>query len=337
MMQTLPSRAHWLLPCALVGALLGSVPQLASGADDPRGWLEKMNQALATRNYDGTFFHLSDGRVETMRIVHRVRSGRVTERLQSLDGSGREFVRANDELTCYLPDQHTVLVEPSPDRGPFLGSLPQFDATVERFLPHRVAAGDACDRAAGARHRRQPEGSVPFRLSPVAGRKDRNAAENAALRSARPGHRTNILRAPRYAREHSGQRSGADRAHRRHALGAPGTGGRPHPGGSRGLPSEPAAAGISSGRSGSANPRAVPPRRPATWSTRMGSPPSRCSSSRAAPTPQPRRLRTPRPRRRCRDWLEWARDLLSPPSCKDIKSPRWAKYPLKPLSSSLTR
>jgi sigma-E factor negative regulatory protein RseB len=92
-----------------------------------------MNHALATRNYDGTFFHLSEGRVETMRIVHRVRAGRVSERLQSLDGSGREFVRNNDELTCYLPDQHTVLVEPRPDNGPFLGSLPQFGADVNEF------------------------------------------------------------------------------------------------------------------------------------------------------------------------------------------------------------
>jgi sigma-E factor negative regulatory protein RseB len=92
-----------------------------------------MNHALATRNYDGTFFHLSEGRVETMRIVHRVRAGRVTERLQSLDGSGREFVRDNDELTCYLPDQHTVLVEPRPDHGPFLGSLPQFGADANEF------------------------------------------------------------------------------------------------------------------------------------------------------------------------------------------------------------
>ena len=93
----------------------------------------RINQALATRNYDGTFFHLSEGRVETMRIVHRVRAGRVTERLQSLDGSGREFVRNNDELTCYLPDQHTVLVEPRPEHGPFLGSLPQFGADVIEF------------------------------------------------------------------------------------------------------------------------------------------------------------------------------------------------------------
>ncbi len=125
--------ANWLISCAAIGALLAALPQRSRGADDPRVWLQKMNQALATRNYDGTFFHLSEGRIETMRIVHRVRAGRVTERLQSLDGSGREFVRNNDELTCYLPDQHTVLVEPRPDHGPFLGSLPQFGADVNEF------------------------------------------------------------------------------------------------------------------------------------------------------------------------------------------------------------
>ncbi len=127
------NRTYWIVPCALVGALLTTLPQRSRGADEPRDWLEKMNKALATRNYDGTFFHLSEGRVETMRIVHRVRAGRVTERLQSLDGSGREFVRANNELTCYLPDQHTVLVEPRQDHGPFLGSLPQFGAVSDFY------------------------------------------------------------------------------------------------------------------------------------------------------------------------------------------------------------
>jgi sigma-E factor negative regulatory protein RseB len=138
MTQLMRRRANWLIPYAVVGAVLAAVPQLSRGADDPSEWLQKMNQALTTRNYDGTFFHLSEGRVETMRIVHRVRAGRVTERLQSLDGSGREFVRNNGELTCYLPDQHTVLVEPRPDRGPFLGSLPQFGADVNEF--YRIEA-----------------------------------------------------------------------------------------------------------------------------------------------------------------------------------------------------
>jgi sigma-E factor negative regulatory protein RseB len=117
----------------MVGVLLVSLPQRSRAADDAREWLTRMNRALSTRNYDGTFFHLSDGRVETMRIVHRVRAGRVTERLVSMDGSGREFVRNNDELTCYLPDQHTILVEPRQDHGPFLGSLPQFGDDVNQF------------------------------------------------------------------------------------------------------------------------------------------------------------------------------------------------------------
>ncbi len=133
MMPTARGRSPWLVPCAVVAVLLSSLPQRARAADGPHEWLDRMNNALATRNYDGTFFHLSDGRVETMRIVHRVRAGRVTERLLSLDGSGREFVRRNDELTCYLPDQHTVLVEPRPDRGPLLGTLPQFGADVDEF------------------------------------------------------------------------------------------------------------------------------------------------------------------------------------------------------------
>src|SRR5476651_2647693 len=133
MTRMVRKRAQWLLPCAVVGAMLASLPQRSSAADDPREWLQKMNQALDTRNYDGTFFHLSNGRVETMRIVHRVRAGRVTERLLSLDGSGREFVRTNGELTCYLPDLHTVMVEPRQERGPFLGSLPRFGADDNEF------------------------------------------------------------------------------------------------------------------------------------------------------------------------------------------------------------
>jgi sigma-E factor negative regulatory protein RseB len=148
MVRPFRSRAHWLVPCAVVGAMLAGVPQRSAAADDAREWLEKMTHALQTRNYDGTFFHLSDGRVETMRIVHRVRAGHVTERLLSLDGSGREFVRKDGELTCYLPDQHTVMVETSQNRGPFLGSLPQFGTDVGQFydieaLPNSHVLGRA--------------------------------------------------------------------------------------------------------------------------------------------------------------------------------------------------
>jgi len=135
--MTIPTiaRGRWLLPCAFVGLLVCACSQRAlAGDDDPRIWLEKMNHALATRNYDGTFMHVAEGgRIETMRIVHRVEGGQVTERLSSMDGSGREFVRNNDELTCYLPDKKTILVEPRQEHGPFLGSLPRFGADVNEF------------------------------------------------------------------------------------------------------------------------------------------------------------------------------------------------------------
>lgn len=121
--------------CALA---LGAAARAAGSSDEPSAWLARMNEALSNRNYEGTFFHLSQGQVETLRIVHRVNAGRVTERLSSLDGSGREFVRTNDELTCYLPDQKTVLVEPRREKNPFLGSLPQFNADVGEF--YRIEA-----------------------------------------------------------------------------------------------------------------------------------------------------------------------------------------------------
>jgi sigma-E factor negative regulatory protein RseB len=99
---------------------------IALGAE-PKEWLERMNHALTTRNYVGVFTHVHGGRVETLRIIHRVRGRDVSERLLSLDGSGREFIREGDELTCYFPDKRTVLVERRAPDGPLLGALPPFE------------------------------------------------------------------------------------------------------------------------------------------------------------------------------------------------------------------
>ena len=88
--------------------------QKTSPAPTPAQWLERMNHALTTRNYDGTFSHWHGGHVEMLRIIHRVQDGNVSERLVSLDGSGREFIRTGVNLACYLPDRRTVLVEQRP-------------------------------------------------------------------------------------------------------------------------------------------------------------------------------------------------------------------------------
>ncbi len=124
-------------PAQALLALVALAGTALAVADEPRDWLSRMNEALTSRNYEGTFFHVRDGKFETLRIIHRVRDGQVMERLQSLDGSGREFIRGGTELTCYLPDQRVVLVERRPQEGPLLGNLPRFDATTAEFYDVR--------------------------------------------------------------------------------------------------------------------------------------------------------------------------------------------------------
>ncbi|HEY6482352.1 MAG TPA: MucB/RseB C-terminal domain-containing protein [Steroidobacteraceae bacterium] len=102
-------------------------------ADEPGQWLVRMNQALNSRNYDGTFSHWHGGRVETLRIIHRVQDGAVAERLVSLDGSGREFIRKGAELSCYLPDKRTVLVEHRAASRSLLGSFPAINAQTASY------------------------------------------------------------------------------------------------------------------------------------------------------------------------------------------------------------
>jgi len=99
---------------------------VAFGAE-PKEWLERMNHALTTRNYIGVFTHNQGGRVETLRIIHRVRGKDVSERLLSLDGPGREFIREGNELTCYFPDRREVLVERRAPDGLLLGAIPSLE------------------------------------------------------------------------------------------------------------------------------------------------------------------------------------------------------------------
>ena len=109
-------------------------------ADDPRAWLERMERALATRNYQGTFVHEQDGQTETLRVVHRVSGSEIAERIASLDGSGREVIRRNGELTAYFPDQRVVLVESGPREGLLLTELLRLDTAGSEMYRLSVEA-----------------------------------------------------------------------------------------------------------------------------------------------------------------------------------------------------
>jgi sigma-E factor negative regulatory protein RseB len=112
----------------------------AASNDDARSWLARTDRALASRNYRGVFVHEHGGESETLRVVHRVDADGVSERLLSMDGSGREFIRKGSQLICYLPDQRTVLVERSPEAGLLLAGLPRVDtASIEQYDVQEIA------------------------------------------------------------------------------------------------------------------------------------------------------------------------------------------------------
>jgi sigma-E factor negative regulatory protein RseB len=118
--------SHSSRVAAVVSLSLGAVA-VALAADDPRAWLERMERALATRNYQGTFVHEHGGQTDTLHVVHRVDAAGVAERIQAMDGSGREFVRRGGEVSTYFPDQRVVMVEGAPQQGLLLAELLQLD------------------------------------------------------------------------------------------------------------------------------------------------------------------------------------------------------------------
>jgi sigma-E factor negative regulatory protein RseB len=126
---------------AFLGTLaLFALPARASD-DDPDRWLERMSESLSSRNYTGVFTHTTRRQSETMRIVHRVSKGASTERLVSLDGSGREIVRTAGEVHVYLPDRRVVLVEPRSDGGVLLEVLPEPGPELDALYELQIRDG----------------------------------------------------------------------------------------------------------------------------------------------------------------------------------------------------
>lgn len=111
----------WSL-CA--GVLAGLMP-LAVQAD-ALDWLQKMNQAVRVTTYSGTAVYRDGSDLQTLRVHHRYQDGQEAERMYSLSGEMREVLRKDDNVTCILPDQRSVVV----DHQGLPGLLPKLSRTA---------------------------------------------------------------------------------------------------------------------------------------------------------------------------------------------------------------
>lgn len=120
--------AVWLAGFA---ALVVCLAARAGSTEDPRQLVQRMNAALASSNYDGVFIHQYGDHREILRIVHRIKDGRRSERLVSIDGQGREFIRDGNQTTYYFPDRRVAIIfERRPANVGFIGGLPSLNGEV---------------------------------------------------------------------------------------------------------------------------------------------------------------------------------------------------------------
>jgi sigma-E factor negative regulatory protein RseB len=83
---------------------------LAQSAD-PQTLMQRVIMAGRTASYSGTFSFQVRGTSGTSRVTRLIDGTGDHERVEFLGGAGREIVRTNDELTRYLPDSKTIIVD----------------------------------------------------------------------------------------------------------------------------------------------------------------------------------------------------------------------------------
>ncbi len=123
----------------------GYVKAETGAPPDAMAWLKKIAAASRQVNYAGTFVYQHGNRSETSRIAHLVNAGGEFERLEILDGPPREIIRNNDNVTCYLPESKTVVIEKRMARR-FPVALPE---QVSGISDNYVIKKGGRDRVAG--------------------------------------------------------------------------------------------------------------------------------------------------------------------------------------------
>lgn len=128
----------------LLAASLAAAPVWADS--DALDWLGRMNQAVDTLNYRGTFIYRHGQKVDTMQIVHGYDEGGQRERLISLTGEPREIIRDRDLLTCVWPGTKSVMIEPRARPHGFPVTVPE--ARSRSLANYRFQVGET-HRVAG--------------------------------------------------------------------------------------------------------------------------------------------------------------------------------------------
>jgi sigma-E factor negative regulatory protein RseB len=108
-----PARLMGIL-AVVSGTLLGPTVTAQESRTDAQ-WIRAVRLAALRVNYIGTVVYQSGGEIRSSRITHMFDGTHSLERIETLDGKPREFIRrrtaSNDEVQCLIPESRRVVVE----------------------------------------------------------------------------------------------------------------------------------------------------------------------------------------------------------------------------------
>ncbi|MFZ6690682.1 MucB/RseB C-terminal domain-containing protein [Undibacterium sp. SXout20W] len=117
----------------LANATSAATPNNVDEKLEVQGLIRMIQSSPQKLNYSGIFVYQQANQIRTSKITHHVDSSGELEKLEILDGNSREYIRRNDEVSCYLPDSKTIQVEKNVTQEVFPALLAQNAPQLPEF------------------------------------------------------------------------------------------------------------------------------------------------------------------------------------------------------------
>lgn len=153
--RSLRTSRGWMGALVIAAGAWLPLPGSAQDArrDAPRTeaqWIQAARTAALRVNYTGTIIYQAGGEMTSSRITHMFDGSKSHERIQTLDGKPREYLRkrsgSDDEVQCLIPEAKKIIVEKRSveDSFPSLSS-----ASPDEILQRYEAKLGPVERVAG--------------------------------------------------------------------------------------------------------------------------------------------------------------------------------------------
>lgn len=154
-LHSLRTSRRWIVLLVLAGSAWLPLQAAAQEArrDAPRSeaqWIQAARTAALRTNYVGTIIYQVEGEMTSSRITHLFDGSKSHERIQTLDGKPREYLRkrsdSDDEVQCLIPESKKIVVE----KRSVEESFPSLSrATPDEIMERYDARLGAVERVAG--------------------------------------------------------------------------------------------------------------------------------------------------------------------------------------------